>query len=200
MRKLFGILILILAVAMSNNFVLSDDLDPTSSSGGDWSSFDKTINNSFSGQKAVTDEQFNKTLEEIKARRGGRKRKKKEINSLSPVPYKTDTYSNNEMQSLYNKLQNTPTIMIPTSVVTEEGTKITAGYYKLTNKKINDNYIFELTQGNTTIADIQAKQTNEDFHQQDINFVDVSPISQKYLRIIYGTVDLNLEAYLEIEK
>lgn len=193
---------LFLILIMFSPFALADELDSMSSG---WDSYNKTIENSFSGQKMITDEQFDKTIKQLKDRNSNKKKwwwskKNEEIVPLSPVPFKPDTYDNNEMQSVYNKLEHTPTIMIPTNVVTEDGVRLAPGFYKLSNKKMSDNsYSFLLTQGTTLLATLPAKHTNVDYEQHSINFVNVTPISDRYLKVIYGTLDLNLEAILEIK-
>ena len=192
------ILILILLLLFVTPMCKAEGADSMS---GTWDSFGKTIDGSFNNVKPVTDELFNKTIEEIKSRgKKNKKKKKNEIIPLSPVPHKTDIYDNNEMQSLYNKLQHTPTIMIPTNVITDNGTLMPTGYYKLSNKKSPDNkYYLVFSQGNSQIAENHAIQTEEDYKQKDINFVDVIPISDNYIKVIYGTIDLNLETILEIK-
>lgn len=202
MRK---ILVFLLFIIIFSPIALADDLDATELPSAGWDSYNKTIDNAFDRQKPVTDDLFNKTISDMKARnskKGGWfwNKKKDEIVPLSPIPFKPDTYDNNEMQSVYNKIENTPTIMIPTTVVTDKGVTLSPGFYKLSNKKEADNsYSLILTQGTTLMASISTKHTDEDYEQKEINFYNVIPISDKYLKIIYGTLDLNLEALLEIK-
>lgn len=199
MRKL---LLFILFFVVISPFALADELDSMSTG---WDSYNKTVDNAFDRQKPVTDDLFNKTINDIKARNAKKRKwfwskKKEDIVPLSPVPFKPDTYDNQEMQSVYNKLGHTPTIMIPVNVVTGDGVRLSPGFYKLSNKKEADNsYSLLLTQGTTLMATLPAKSTDEDYEQNEINFSNVIPISDKYLKIIYGTLDLNIEAVLEIK-
>ncbi len=194
MKKNIAIFLLFFGL-LSLNYASADELDP-----GGWDSIDATAEKGFEGQKPITDAQFNKTIKQIQERKGGKKKKKNEITPLSPVPYKNNPYDNNEMQSLYNNLTTTPTVMFSSFVIAPDGTVLSPGYYKLTNKQINrDEYIFELSQGSQIFAKVPARQTVEDFNEDKINFFKVSNVDDKYMRIIYGTMDLNLEGRLYIK-
>lgn len=201
MRVLLLILLLLTFYPMAH----ADDMDALDSMSNSWDSYSKTIEKSFDGQKPVSDETFNKTIENIKAKRSQKHflfwtKKKQEIKPLSPIPFKPDAYDNNEMQSLYNKIENNPTIMIPTRVITVNDIILQPGYYKLSNKKESDGtYSLLLTQGATVMATIPAKKSAEDYEQKEINYFNVIPISDKYLKIIYGNIDLSIEALLEIK-
>ncbi len=191
MRIIFILLLLIIF----SPICLADDSDAV----GGWDTYGKDIDKAFTNTKPVTKELFDKTIQDIKARKN-KKKKKNEITPLSPIPFKEDTYDQNEMQSLYKKMDHTPTIMIPTDSIADNGAILHAGYYKLSNQKgAGNKYYLVFSQGNSTIARNEANQTEEDYNQKDINFVDVIPISDKYLKIIYGTIDLNLETFLEIK-
>lgn len=201
MRVLLLILLLLAFYPMAH----ADDMDPLDSMSDSWDAYSKTIDKSFDGQKPVTDDTFNKTIENIKAKRSQKHflfwtKKKQDIKPLSPIPFKPDTYDNSEMQSLYNKIENNPTIMIPTTVITDNDIILQPGYYKLSNKKENDGtYSLLLSQGTTVIATIPAKRSTQDYEQKEINYYNVIPVSDKYLKIIYGNLDLGIETLLEIK-
>lgn len=166
-----------------------------------------TFSDPFKGQKQVSDEQFDKTLEAIKEKAKNKKkwfweRKKPEVKPLCPVPQASqDSIKEfSELQAVFDKVQQTPTVMISAPVYDDNGAIIEPGYYKLSNIKGADgNYYFELSQGSTKFASILAHHTEEDFHQREINFSRLDVIEDRYIRIIYGNLDLNLEAYLKIK-
>ena len=193
--RLISILLILFFISSA---CLADDID-AGESNSSWDSFGKSIDNSFINTKPVTKELFDKTLENVKSKGKKRKKNKNEVIPLSPVPFKENQYDQSELQSIYNKIDHSPTIMIPTKVITDNNTVLNTGYYKLSNRQVSKNrYNLVFSQGTAVIAECEANQTEEDYKQKDINFVNVIPISDKYIKVIYGTMDLNLETYLEV--
>ena len=57
----------------------------------------------------------------------------------------------------------------------------------------------ELSQGTTKILTVEAHQTKLDLEQDTISFCDAKVIDDKRIRLMYGTIDLNLVGYLYIK-
>ena len=195
MRKLLFVLIIILF----SSSAIADELD---SSNDIWNS-SSFIDNAFSGQKPVTDEQFEKTINEIKSRPKKKwfwQKTPPEVKPLSPTPQYSQYQQFNELQAVSDKINHSPTIMISTQVYDDSRNIIEPGYYKMSKKEETDgSYYLVLSQGTTTIARLKASHTNEDFKQSEINFGNAVPVQNKYIRLIYGNIDLTLEAFLEIK-
>lgn len=195
MKKLL-LIIFILFVSLP---AFADELD---SSNDIWNS-STFIDNAFTGQKPVTDEQFEKTIKEIKSRPKKKwfwQKTPPEVKPLSPAPQYSQYQQFNELQSVSDKINHSPTIMISTQVYDDSRNIIEPGYYKMSKREeLDGTYALILSQGTTTVAKVKATHTNEDFKQSEINFGNAVPIENKYIRLIYGNIDLNLEAFLEIK-
>ena len=87
--------------------------------------------------------------------------------------------------------------MIPALVYTEEGQSIAPGYYKLSCRKLaKDEYVLDLAQGTKTLITVKAYQTKQDLEQDSIDFSNAEIIDGNRLRLVYGSIDLNLVGYL----
>ena len=91
-----------------------------------------------------------------------------------------------------------PTVMIPVTLITSEKTEITPGFYRILSAKNNEEYFINFYQGNSLVAKIKAKNTGNDFNQKSLNYAKVIPKDNNFMNVIYGDIDCNLEAVLEI--
>lgn len=182
--------------------VLADDFDSVDDS---WESVN-TIDDSLLKQKPITDEDFNKTVQQMRDQRKSKKFKffwlKDDGKPLTQpaflpqnAPPDVDTDS---LMSVQDIVKETPTIMVPTDVITEDGVMVPTGFYKLSMQKEQDNfYKLLLMQGNNLVAKVNAYQTNEEFAPDELNFAKAIFLNDK-VKLIYGSLDLNLEAYLQV--
>ena len=79
----------------------------------------------------------------------------------------------------------------------ENGKTISPGYYKLSCRKLaEDLFVLDLSQGTTRVLTIEAKQTQQDLEQETIQFCKAEIIDNNRIRLMYGSIDLNLVGYL----
>ena len=96
-----------------------------------------------------------------------------------------------------NQLSQSLTVMIPAAVYSDDGVLIQPGYYKLSCRKLAQNeYVLDLTQGTKRLISVKAKQTVQDLEQDSIAFCNAEIIDDKRMRLVYGSIDLNLVGYL----
>jgi hypothetical protein len=87
--------------------------------------------------------------------------------------------------------------MIPMSAYSEDGITIAPGYYKLSCRKIaNNQYVLELSQGTTKVLTVNAIQTKQDLEQDSISFCNAQILDNGRIRLMYGSIDLNLVGYI----
>ena len=157
------------------------------------------FNKGFSNQKLVTDSTFKKTIEEIKERSLTNKQKKIKamVQPHSPAADGEHFKMFAKSQDPDDELSQSLTVMIPVNAYSDNGILIPAGYYKLSCRKISDNtYVLDLSQGTKRIISVEAAQTQEDLEQESIQFCNAEIISNGRIRLMYGTIDLNLVGYI----
>lgn len=147
----------------------------------------------FTGQKQVSDEDFDKAYEELKAKKDKKKRgiekplKGNSMNEETSGDILDETYEQNLL------------LGVPLELVTSDGKYIPIGHYRIKGEKENDKISLNLYQSHYLIAKIPATETNNDFHEKGINFVKLDPYNENFVKIIFGSLDFNAYAYVQIK-
>lgn len=194
------IILLIFAIFLISSVRAADDSKSSSSS--PWGENSSVFNSGFENQEAVSDTKLKKVMDQLKERSLSRKQRKiqSQVKPLSPSSDEEHFRNFTESQDPENALSQTLTVMIPVRAYSEEGKYITPGYYKLSCHKVSQNeYELELSQGTQKILSVRAHQTEQDLEQDTISFCNAEIIDSERIRLMYGSIDLNLVGYLYIK-
>lgn len=164
-----------------------------------WGENSSVFNSGFENQEPVSDNKLKKAIDVIKQHQLSRKQKQlqKNVNPLSPSIDNEHLKNFTNSQDPDDPLSQTLTIMIPVTAYNDSGKTIPPGYYKLSCKKIAKNeYNLELSQGTTVVLSTKALHTEQDLEQDSIQFCDAKIIDGNRIRLMYGSIDLNLVGYL----
>ena len=74
------------------------------------------------------------------------------------------------------------------------------GHYQVAGEKIDGNIYLKFYQAHNLLANIKATETNSDFNEEEINFVKLLPENDSQVKIIYGSVDFNAYALVNIAR
>lgn len=188
MKKIFIILtflflILQLPVLANESYFDNTDL-------GDIMKYTNSVENGFSGQKHITDEEFEKTLEKIKA-----KQKKKD----KTIP--KGKIFNDKDDGIHIDITSEKNILlsVPLELINGGGEEIPAGHYKIIGEKENQNVYLNFYQSSTLIAKVPAIETESDFGKTDINFAELTPYNKQRVKIIFGSTDFNAYTFIRIK-
>lgn len=188
MKKIFAVLIfLFLAIVLP---VFADD------SGGygsieDSMKYTNSVEDAFNGQKPITDEEFQKTLDRIKAKQNKGKTKKIKGSSYdeeSNSGYLDETAEKNILLS------------VPLGLINGDGTEIPVGHYKIVGTKVGNDVYLDFYQSSIKVARVPAIETQNDFKQSTINFVQLLPYNSQRVEVIYGSMDFNAYTFIRIKK
>lgn len=147
-------------------------------------------NNAY-GQKPVSDEEFNSVVEKLKEKKFGKKKNKN-------IP-KGESYRQSDETKFINKVdEDLPVLCIPTPLQADVNHIIPIGHYQIVGEKVNGEPVIKLYQAHYLIAELHACETKDDFNQEFINFVDLLPEDENKVKIIFGNVDFNAYAILDI--
>lgn len=164
-----------------------------------WGESTSVFNTGFENQEAVSDSKLKKAIQAIKENNLSRKQKKirAEVKPLSPSSDIDHLKEFTETQSPDDELSQTLTVMIPMPAYSDDGIWIQPGYYKLSCRKIgNNDYVLDLSQGPKKVMSVPAKQTKQDLEQDTIAFCNAEIIDNGRIRLMYGSIDLNLVGYI----
>lgn len=194
MKKLFVILIFLFLIIALPSF--ADDNSNNSGGIEDEMQYTNSVEDAFVGQKKITDEDFQKTLDQIKAKqKKGKKGKKKNNNTF------TGTNLNEENNGKYidETAEKNLLLSIPLRLTNGDGTEIPIGHYKIVGKKEGDKVFLDFYQSATLVAHVPAIETQSDFGQTAINFVQLTPYNEQRIKIIYGSIDFNAYTFIRIK-
>ena len=175
MKKFFVILFGILL--LTTNYAFAD--------GDLWDNFGDS---NVYGQKPVTDEEFDKALE------SKQKKKKRDKN----IPKGEEFRQSNETEFINNMPENLPVICISSPLKIGEDGTLPVGHYQVKGELKDGQPRIKLYQAHYLMADFPAVETNEDFEQPEINFVGLQDYNDKQYKIIFGSVDFNAYAIVDI--
>lgn len=141
------------------------------------------------GQKAVSEQEFEKALE-------SKQKKKKQDKNV----FKGESFSqSNETEMLKNSSSELQILLIPLNLKVNENSIIPVGHYQIEGIKEGNNVFLKLYQAHDIIAKLPAEETDDDFGEETIRFVKLLPHGDNHVEIIYGGVDFNAYTIIDIE-
>lgn len=167
----------------------------------DWSKYDN-IDNAWDGQKVITNKQFEETMNALEAKKNKKmnRQKEKAIRKVkgSSLHDNMDAHKDNiESQTPLEEAEECQVINIPVNFVSN-GKIIDCGFYKVVGEKKDDGVYLELYQAHNLIAKIKARETQDDFNQEFIQFVKLIPDTDTRMKLIFGSVAFNAYTYINI--
>ena len=190
MKKFF--IILIFCFLIQSLAALADELG-SSGEMGDLMQYSNTFDSPFSGQKQVTDETFQKTLNQVKAKQNSKKRQ--------PRPFQVKNFHGSDTTGYINETgEKNLLLSIPVNLINGDGTDIPIGHYKILAKKEDNKLYLNFYQSSSLIAKVPAIETKSDFDEKELNFVKLLPYNEQRIKIIYGSMDLNAYTFVNIKQ
>lgn len=173
------LLILIAIVFGTNLSFASDDL---------WDNFgDQNVY----GQKPVSDKEFNTILEKLK---GKKKEKVKDKDLKNGESFQ----QSNETQFINKVPEELPILLVPLNLALTDDAVLPVGHYQIIGRKENGKIYLKFYQSKDLLASVEAIETNDDFDEPTINFVKLKEYNPQQVIIIFGSVDFNAYAIVNI--
>ena len=173
-------------------FVVSPALSDEVDANDEWTDIGK-MQNAWDGQEIITDDQFDKIIEQRTKRskeKAQKKFKKKFGEAIVPAE-QTET----NLTTLRKIAEDYPTLLVPKTLSFNEITIPTGFYRVLAAKNKQNNFFINFYQGNTLIGKIPAKETENDYDSETINYAKIIYAdNDKRAKVIYGCLDYNLVA------
>ena len=164
-----------------------------------WDSFDG-IDNSWDGQKAITNKEFEDTMNALEQNK--HKQEAKQQRRLFRK-FKGD--------SLHDECSAKKNSEIKADSVTEEGSeqllnipydlyingqKLDRGFYQAIAERNEKGIFVNLYQAYSLKSKIKVRETEDDFDQKELNFIKLVPYDNERMMLIYGCIDFNAYALI----
>lgn len=184
MKKIF-VLLSVLFIFSGN--VLADDFG---SSGDLWDNYADDTATRAGQQKPVTDEQFNSIVDKLKA-----KRQKK------PKKMKGESFQqSNETNEIKEAVEELPILSISIPLKLNDDGVLPVGHYQAKGEMVDGVPRIKLYQSQFLMADFPATETNDDFNEPEINFIKLKDYNENQVKIIFGSMDFNAFAIVDIAR
>ncbi len=191
MKKIFLIsLILSFTFSLQSSFAESWD---------DFGGLDKA----WDGQKSITNKEFEEAVNvfEKKQKEKEAKQRKKKIkkiggggtslhNELNPDSEIT------ELAPLQKKNEEGHLLNIPVNLIIDE-MPLDKGFYKIIAQKDKNNDIYLMFyQSQFFKGKVRACETEDDYDEDELDFVKLTPYNENFVKIIFGSLEFNAYAYV----
>lgn len=195
MRKIF-LTILLSFILILPVFAVGEDEDSASNSGVEgMMEHSNLFDNPFAGQKQITDEEFDKVYNQVKAKQDKKKKKNKKNEQIKGKGLNQE----NDGGYLSETADKTLVLTVPVELVNGDGKEIPVGHYKVTGEKLNNKIYLNFCQAHSIIAKVPAIETDSDFNQTNINFVQLIPYNEERIKVIYGSLDFNAYTFIKMK-
>ena len=165
---------------------------------GLWDSYGSNIQN-YGEQRYVGDDEFNEAIEKINKQ--DRVKKWMKILQGTNLPKGSKFTQANESEEINHTAgdkADLPVVTLPVEISVGEGV-IPVGHYQVKGETNDGNAVLSLYQAHTLIAKIPAKITEDDFNREELLFADWVSESDNQIKLIYGSLDFNAYAVLNIK-
>ena len=157
------------------------------------------------GQKSITNKEFEDAINVLqkKQKKKEEKQRNKKIKKISGGG--TSLHSGldpmSEIKSIDPLTKNDDDgllLNVPVKMVID-GKILDEGYYNVYGERDKDTKTVYLTfyQAHYPMGKVKAKETNEDYNDENINFVRLIPYNDRYIKILFGSLDFNAYAFVE---
>lgn len=160
------------------------------------------IDRAWDGQKSITNKEFEEAMDVLQTKQKKReaKQKKKKMKKISGGGNSLHPEMQPDKEIVEIELANTEDegllLNLPVCIYVD-GKKFEKGYYNVKAERDKDKKIFmNFYQSHELIGKVQAKETEEDFGQETVNFVSWSQYNDSFIKIVFGCVDFNAFAYV----
>ena len=169
----------------------------------EWDTFLENDRN-WDGQKSITNKEFEEAINTMEGNKKKKeaKQKKRKIKKISGggTSLHNELNPNNEIlkQNEIKKPEEEDLILnVPVNMIID-GKLLDKGYYKVIGEKDNNGDIYLLFyQSQFFMGKVKAYETRDDYGQEKINFVEMIPEQNCYIKVIYGSLDFNAYTYIK---
>lgn len=173
MKKLITLIFCILL--STNGTAFADDL------------WDNYGDHNIYDQKPISDKEFEQALDKKK---GKQKRNKS-------IPKGSEFHQSNETQFIKEAEMEMPILCVPVKLIID-GKILPEGHYQIKAERKDDKTYLKFYQAHFVKAEAPAFETQDDFDKESVHFVELLSVNEKQVKIIFGSIELNAYAIIDI--
>ena len=160
------------------------------------------IDRAWDGQKSITNKEFEQVMDSLQ-----QKQKKKEARKKKRAARKISgggTSLHDELNPDKNINEITPfkekeeglLLNVPVNLYVD-GKYLDKGFYKILADKDNNGKIYlKFYQSQYYMGKVEANETEDDFNEENVDFIKLTEYNGNLVKIIYGCIDFNAFVYV----
>lgn len=166
-----------------------------------WDDF-TNVDRMWDGQKSITNQEFDQVVEKLEEKgklqeeKKQKKKRKKLFGGGSTLHTELNPDNNvMEIESIDKEedlVLNSPVQLIIGKNLLEKGFYKVVGERSSDDKKLYVNFY----QSQFLKAKVQVVETEDDYGEENINFVKILPYNDSFVKLIFGSIDFNAYAYI----
>lgn len=171
-----------------------------------WDDF-SAVEKAWDGQKTVTNQEFEQVMDALqeKAKKKETKKKNKRAKKISGGGTSLHNELNPdkiipELESV-KPVESDLLVNLPVDLVVD-GNLLERGFYNVLGERdeVSKKIYLSFYQAHYLKAKIEATETNDDYNEEDVNFVKVKDYNDSFVKLIFGSIDFNAYAYVPFQK
>ena len=189
MRKLILLLGMILLANPSYSDGFDDMLD---------------VERAWDGQKTITNQEYEEVIDALEEKVNNKEEKKqkkrfKKIIGGGTSLHKELNPDNNLVEIEIPNPEEGVLINIPVNLALKDCV-LQKGYYKVLPEKDkkNNKFYIKFYQSQYLMGILEVVETEDDFGQKDLNFAEILPINEGFVKLIYGSIEFNAYSIVNI--
>ena len=154
------------------------------------------LDRAWDGQKTITNKEFEDVMSMLEAKKKKKEARKKRRSAKKISGGGTSLHTELNPDNEINEIELKPkdegyVINLPVYLIID-GKPLDKGYYKVLAEKGEDNCIYIMFyQSHSLMGKVKADETEEDFNKETVNFADILPYNDRFVKLIYGSIDFN---------
>ena len=160
------------------------------------------IDRAWDGQKPVTNQEFENAIDVLQSKQKKKeaRKKKRKIRRISgggtSLHNALDPASEIQAQAPLTNKEEGVLLNLTVDIIVD-GKILEKGYYNIFGEKDKaDNIYISLYQSQFLKGKVKAKETQNDYESEDINFVKIIPYDETYIKIVFGCLDFNAYTFV----
>lgn len=159
--------------------------------GQDWASLSQ-MENAWDGQKMIKNSEYDAIVNELEKRKNAKKIKANK--KAGEMLMKNTEVTEADMLAKFDEQYPLLNLTVPLKIGDKE---IPVGHYKVVGVKANGKVYLNLCQSYNVVGRLKAVETEDDFDENEINFVKIEDVGNNFIMVKYGSMKFNAYAYAQ---
>ena len=161
------------------------------------------LDHAWDGQKTITNKEFEQVMDALQAKTKKKEAKQKKKRAKKISGGGTSLHNELDPNKIIPELESVKPVSdellinLPVNLIVD-GQLLEKGYYSVVGEKNKeDNKIYlNLYQAHYLKAKIEAHETEQDYGEDEVNFVKVQNYNDSFMKLIFGSIDFNAYAFV----